>query len=483
MSTFPVFVEVGQVPPLVVGGGELAAAKVRTLLMRAPKVVLAATQVVPALADLIARGGIERLGHTPAEDDIRGRPLVVSATGDANEDARISALARALGVPVNVPDKPALCTFGFGAFVDRGEVVVAIGTEGAAPILATHLRAKLERELHPRLGRLAAIAREYRQTASERVAFGAPRRAFWQEVLTGRPATAILDGDEAAGRRLIDALLDGTAGPATATTGRVILVGAGPGDPELLTLKAVRALKSADVILHDNLIGDGILDHARREAHVLSVGKAKGRHSRTQAEINALMVAFAREGKIVVRLKGGDPSVFGRGGEEVDCLRASGIAVEVVPGITAATAAAASLQIPLTHRDISRSLTFVSGHTAGDGAADFNQADFQALANGRATLAVYMGVSTAGDLATELLAAGWSRATPVMAVERASQPGERRVLTTLDVLAREPARLGLAGPAILLVGEVMGLTPAGKVEHVTAQADATASSDLEARDV
>ncbi|CAN0092140.1 unnamed protein product, partial [Phaeothamnion confervicola] len=465
MASFPIFVELGEVPPLVAGGGELAAAKVRTLLKRAARVTLCARQIVPALAEIVARGGIERLHRAPCENDIRGRPLVVSATGDADEDARISALARGLGVPVNVPDKPALCTFGFGAIVDRGAVTVAIGTDGAAPILATHLRARLERDLHPRLGRLAEIARAYRKEAAVRIAPGAPRRTFWNEVLTGRPAEVILAGDEDHGHRLIAALIEGAA-TGEAPAGCVILVGAGPGDPELLTLKAVRALKSADVILHDNLIGEGILDYARREAQIVSVGKAKGRHSKTQAEINALMVSFARDGKVVVRLKGGDPFVFGRGGEEVDCLRACGIAVEVVAGITAATAAAASLQIPLTHRDISRSLTFVSGHAAGDGEPEFDQADFAALARTQATLAVYMGVSTAGVLGLKLIDAGWSPATPVMAVERASQPGERRIATTLDVLASEPSRLSIAGPAILLVGEVMGLTPAGKVEAI-----------------
>lgn len=248
--------------------------------------------------------------------------------------------------------------------------------------------------------------------------------------------------------------------------GRVILVGAGPGDPELLTIKAVRALEAADVILTDFLVGEGVLDYARDDAEIVSVGKAKGRHSKTQAEINALIVAYAREGKTVVRLKGGDPFLFGRGGEEVETLRASGIDCEVVPGITAATAAAASLQIPLTQRGISQTVTFVSGHAAGDGEPDFGDIDFAALRDGNATLAVYMGVSTAGVLAQKLLDAGWSPATPVMAVERASRSDERRVATTLDVLASDTKRLALKGPAILICGEVAGLDAKGEVERV-----------------
>jgi uroporphyrin-III C-methyltransferase len=247
--------------------------------------------------------------------------------------------------------------------------------------------------------------------------------------------------------------------------GRVILVGAGPGDPDLLTLKAVRALKLAEVVVHDGLMGDAVLDHAPRDATLISVSKAKGRHSRSQAEINALIVSLARDGKTVVRLKGGDPSIFGRGGEEIDMLRASGIAVEVIPGVTAATAVAASLQIPLTHRDISRSVTFLSGHAAGDGGAEFDQVDFRALATGQATLAVYMGRSTAGLLAERLIEAGWSPATPVLAVSRVSQPVERRVGTTLDRLHLALDTLGVAGPTLLVIGEVASLDVAGVVER------------------
>jgi uroporphyrin-III C-methyltransferase len=254
--------------------------------------------------------------------------------------------------------------------------------------------------------------------------------------------------------------------------GRVLLVGAGPGDPDLLTLKAVRALKSADVILHDYLASAAVLDHARREAEIVCVGKAKGRHSRTQAEINELILHYARAGKTVVRLKGGDPFMFGRGIEEIEAVRVAGIAVEVVPGITAAMAASASLQIPLTHRDLARSVTFLSGHKAGDGSAHFDQVDFRALAQSRATLAVYMAVSTSGALAKMLLAAGWSPATPVIAVEHASHASERRVATTLDVLADTPERLGLKSAAVLIVGEVASLDAAGAVTHIAADARA-----------
>ncbi|MEO1544311.1 MAG: uroporphyrinogen-III C-methyltransferase [Pseudomonadota bacterium] len=254
--------------------------------------------------------------------------------------------------------------------------------------------------------------------------------------------------------------------------GQVTLVGAGPGDADLLTVRAVRAIQEADVILTDFLVGDGVLDYAHADAEIVSVGKAKGRHSKTQAEINALIVAFARDGKRVVRLKGGDPFMFGRGGEEIDILRASGIACDVVPGITAAAAAAASLQIPLTHRDFARTVTFLSGHAPGDAEPDFGGLDFKALKSGGTTLAIYMGVATAHRLGAHLIAEGWSKATPVIAVERASQNSERRVVTTLDVLATDDESLALKGPAVLLIGEVAGLTPAGDVDHVFSKVEA-----------
>ena len=469
MRGFPIFLDFETARPLINGGTALAAAKARLLLSRCACVTVAADRLEAAFDALVGAGQIEHLKRGITAADVQGRILVISATGDDAADAIISDLARGFGVPVNVPDRPFLSTFALGAIVDRGTVTVAIGTDGAAPVLATRLRATLEQELHPRLGRLADIAREYRAAISAKLPQGAGRRAFWEAVFGGAASRAILDGDEVKGRALLEAELDGTDSP-VGKMGRVLLVGAGPGDPELLTLKAVRALKSADIILHDFLASYAVLEHARREAEIICVGKAKGRHSRSQAEINELIVHYARQGKTVVRLKGGDPFMFGRGGEEIDTLRATGIAVEVVPGITAAMAASASLQIPLTHRDLSRSVTFLSGHKAGDGGAEFDQVDFRALANARATLAIYMAVSTSGKLATMLLAAGWSRATPVMAVEHVSHAGERRIATTLDVLASAPERLGLSKAAVLIVGEVAGLDAAGAVTRIVAEA-------------
>jgi uroporphyrin-III C-methyltransferase/precorrin-2 dehydrogenase/sirohydrochlorin ferrochelatase len=460
MAGFPIFVEMGERPPLVVGGGELALLKARLLLKRAGVVDIAADAVCAGLRELAASGRVQLLPGRPDEPIIRGRPLVISATADDAEDTRVSRIARAIGVPVNVPDRPQLSSFTLPAIVDRGTVTVAIGTEGAAPVLATRLRALLEAELHPRLGRLADIARSYRERVAAALPTAKSRRRFWERAFAGPAANAILRGNEREGCRLMDAALSGAKTSAD-HSGHVVLVGAGPGAADLLTVRAVRALKSADVIVHDGLMGEAVLDHARREARIVSVAKARGRHTRTQAEINAMMMAFAREGNTVVRLKGGDPSIFGRAGEEIDALRAAGIPVEVIPGITAASAAAAALQIPLTHRGIARSLVFLSGHSASNGTLELDDVELEALARMPATLAVYMGLATAGRLAKELVRRGWSPAMPVLAISHISQDAERRVLTSLDEIGNGQVLDSLSGPTLLIIGEVASLNASG----------------------
>jgi uroporphyrin-III C-methyltransferase / precorrin-2 dehydrogenase / sirohydrochlorin ferrochelatase len=465
VRTFPILVSFDGKPPLVTGGGELAAVKTRLLLKRAPVVDVAANEVTPELAALIEAGSAALIAARPGIDQLRGRPLVIAATEDDEEDARVSAIARALGVPVNVPDRPELCTFALPAIVDRGEVTVAIGTSGASPVLAQRLRAWLEQELHPRLDALAKLAAEFRGAVAEALPSGQPRRKFWEAVFEGAAAEAMLEGDENKARDLIEAAI-AKAAEEPRQGGRVLLVGAGPGDPELLTMKAVRALKAADVIFYDRLVGDGVLDHARREAELISVGKAKGAHSVGQEEINALLIQRALAGETVVRLKGGDPFIFGRGGEELDALREAGIAIEIVPGVTAGIAAAASLQIPLTHRDVSHTVTFVSGHEAGGAEPSFEHLDLAALASGNNTLLVYMGVTTAGTIAKRLIEAGFKPELPVIAVENASRDDERRVRATIAELAENPTRLGLKSPAVLIFGEVAGLPASGIVETI-----------------
>ncbi|XSG80883.1 MAG: siroheme synthase CysG [Methyloligella sp. ZOD6] len=468
MRTFPVFLRVDGKPPLVVGGGELAGIKARLLLKRAAVVEISAEAFDAELSRLEADGKVRKIEPAPGIDQIRGRPLVVSATEDDAEDARVSAIARALGVPVNVPDRPELCTFAQAAIVDRDEVTIAIGTEGLAPVLAQRLRAAFERELHPRLGSLARLAGTFRDRVAAQLPEGSARRELWERIFDGSAAQAALDGDETEAGRLFGAEIAAATADARESQGqgRVLMVGAGPGDPDLLTLKAVRALKAADVILYDGLVGTGVLEHARREAVLIPVAKSKGAHTVSQKDINRLMVEHAKAGKTVVRLKGGDPFVFGRGGEEIEALRKAGIAVEVVPGITAAVAAAASVQIPLTHRDHSHSVTFLSGHAAKGDGPDLEGIDLASLAGGENTLVLYMGVSTAGEVAGKLLRAGWSPETPVLAVENASRADERRVATRLSLLAEDSGRLRLNSPAVLFFGAVAGLEAEGLVDRV-----------------
>jgi len=470
MRTFPIFVSVERKPPLVTGGGELAAIKARLLLKRAENVDVAADQLGSELAELERAGRVALIAAQPGVDQIRGRPLVIAATCDDAEDARVAAVARALGVSVNVPDKPALCSFVMPAIVDRGEVTVAIGTEGTSPVLAQRLRAWLERELHPRLDALARLAGDFRAAVAEKLPAGRARRKFWEGVFDGAASEAALAGEDDEARRLVGEAIEAAVKAETAQ-GRVLLVGAGPGDPELLTLKAARALKSADVILYDRLVATAVFEHARREVELIPVGKSKGEHSIPQDKIQELMIERARAGQTVVRLKGGDPLVFGRAGEEIAALRGAGIEVEVISGITAGLAAAASLQIPLTHRDVSHSVTFVSGHEAGSDEPSFEHLDLAALGSGESTLLVYMGVSTAGLIAHRLLDAGWKTSCPVIAVENASRDSERRVVTTLADLAADPERLQLKSPAVLIFGEVAGLPAAGLVEDALSLAE------------
>src|SRR3972149_3975269 len=303
MRPFPIRVSFDGKPPLVTGGGELAAVKTRILLKRAPSVDIAADEVTPEIAALAEAGLVSLLPARPGIDQLRGRPLVIAATENDEEDSRVSAIARALGVPVNVPDRPELCTFALPAIVDRGEVTVAIGTSGASPVLAQRLRAWLEQELHPRLDALAKLAAEFRGPVAERLPSGPPRRKFWEAVFEGAAAEAMLEGDEDKARALIGA--------------------------------AIEAAADKQDVSGRGLVGEGVLDHARREAELIPVGKAKGAHSVPQEDINALLIDRAKAGQTVVRLKGGDPFIFGRGGEELDALRAAGIGIGMGPGGTA----------------------------------------------------------------------------------------------------------------------------------------------------
>ena len=380
---------------------------------------------------------------TISADDLKGAAAVFIATGDLESDIEAQHAAKAAGVPVNVADRPQLSDFILPAIVDRDEVVVAISTGGASPTLATLLRGRIEAMLPERFGAVARLARTYRAQANALIEPG-QRRAFWRRLIEGPAAWLALRGDEAGARRIALTELD-VARHAQRPLGIAHIVGAGPGDPDLLTLKAARLLQEADAILYDALVPDAILDRARREAELVCVGKRAaskkgGRPSWAQADIEAELIDRVRAGQTVVRLKAGDPFVFGRGAEEVDALQAAGLAVTVVPGITAALGCAASAGISLTDRRVASAVTFLSGHAAHDAA-------------GGHTHVIYMATSEAAAVRDRLLADGVAPATPVAIVENGTRPDERISTGRLADLARLAAGHG-AGPSLIIVGDV-----------------------------
>ena len=412
-------------------------------------------------ADLARSAGAEVqriVSPTVQAADFRGAAAAFIATGDADRDAAAQRAARSAGVPVNVADRPALCDFILPAIVDRDEIVVAVSTGGASPTLATVLRGRIEAALPERLGAVARLAATFRAQVKALIGEPARRRAFFRRLVEGPAARLALAGDDAGARRAALGELD-AARRHMAPTGIAHIVGAGPGDPDLLTLRAAQLLQEADAILHDDLVPPAILARARRDAELLAVGKRKGRASWAQADINAELVRRVRAGQTVVRLKAGDPFVFGRGGEEIEALREAGLPVAVVPGITAALGCAASAGIPLTHRRIASAVTFVSGHSARR-TRDSREPQWPALAAQGHTLAIYMGATEAASVRDRLLGAGADPNTPVAIVENGTRPDERVSLGRLADLARLAVphnSRGDAGPSLIIVGDVVAL--------------------------
>jgi uroporphyrin-III C-methyltransferase / precorrin-2 dehydrogenase / sirohydrochlorin ferrochelatase len=450
MQHFPIFLELAGRPCLVVGGGTVAARKVELLLKARARVTVVAPTLGPALARLAEAGRIAHAGEPFAPGHLTGHILVIAATDRRAVNAAVSRAAQAAGVPVNVVDDARLSSFIMPAIVDRAPVTVAVSSGGAAPVLSRLVRARIEAALPAATGRLAELAARLRPIVRRRLP-GPARRRFWESLFEGRIAALVLAGREGEAEALACRALDDAA--AVPVRGEVVLVGAGPGDPDLLTLGALRALQSADVIAHDRLVAPEILELARRDAERIDVGKRCGDGGSSQERTNRLLVALAREGKRVVRLKGGDPFVFGRGGEEMAVLAEAGVPVRVVPGVTAATGCTALAGIPLTHRDHAHAVTFVSGHRRKGAPAP----DWASLARPGHTLVVYMGLATLAETAASLCAGGLDPATPAAAIENGSRSDQRVVTATLATLAARVAAAGLTGPALVVVGEVVAL--------------------------
>ena len=447
LNAFPIFMRVEGEAVVIVGGGEEALAKARLLGQSSARLRVVAADADPALREWLAVNGAELVEAEYAPAHLDGAVLVFAVSGDESLDRRITEDARAAGIPVNAVDRPELCDFFTPAIVNRAPLAVAIGTEGAGPVLAQIVRARIDRLLSPSLGPLAVLAASFRDAAERLLAKGSERRAFWRAFFSGPPARALEAGDHAAARRAASELLSRS----TAPRGHIALVGAGPGAEDLLTLRAQRLLMEADVIVHDALVPEAVVAMGRRDAERLPVGKRKGCHSKSQAEINALLVELGRDGKRVVRLKSGDPLVFGRAGEEMAALRDAGVSYEVVPGVTAAFAAAADFELPLTLRGVSSSMVFTTGHDLKGGTLP----DWAKLAISGATVAVYMGRSVAADVASRLIEAGLSPDTAVAVVENASLASRRRFHGTLADLPSLEGRADLNGPVMTVIGDAV----------------------------
>jgi uroporphyrin-III C-methyltransferase / precorrin-2 dehydrogenase / sirohydrochlorin ferrochelatase len=463
MRFLPVFLDTCAGVVMLVGSGEPARGKLR-LLRAAGAHVRWFSRDVDVAEEMLTLSGPGRLEISfgdPLKADLADAVAVVSAAGDAL-DAQIAARARRHRIPVNVVDRPELSTFIFPAVVDRGEVVVAIGTGGASPVLARRLRELIEALLPTRIGELAQLIGRHRRRFAAVPRALSPRR-FWENIIAGPIAEAVLAGrsDEAEARLVAAIDGDGARESSAGKAETVFLVGAGPGDPDLLTLRALHALADADVVFYDELVTPAVLDRARRDAEQVFVGKRRGEAGIGQDEINRRLVAAARAGRRVVRLKGGDPFIFGRGGEELEYLRAAGVPVVVVPGVTAALGCAAEAGLPLTFRNEAGKLAFITAQRAEEAAA----IDWSSLTDRQTTLVVYMGLASVAAVRDGLIAAGRDGETPAAVLARGTRPDSQAAVGRLDELAALASEVG-EGPAILVIGEVVARSTPWRAAHV-----------------
>jgi len=436
----------------MVGGGEVAARKTDLLLQAGAKVLAVAPNLGSGMQALVDAGRIAYRAGEFQISNLDGTQLVIAASDDRSVNARVAELADARGIPVNVVDDPTLCRFIMPAIVDRSPVLAAVSTGGASPVLARLIRGRLEALIPAAFGRLAALAGEFREQVKTRIADPVGRRKFWEGVLAGPIAEMIYAGREGDARESLTKALDGHS-DAHDAIGEVYLVGAGPGDPDMLTFRALRLMQQADVVVHDRLVSRRALELTRRDAPRIYAGKKRARHTLPQEDINALLVRLAREGKRVLRLKGGDPFIFGRGGEEIETLAAEGIPFQVVPGITAAAGCAAYAGIPLTHRDHAQSCVFVTGHLK-DGTVAL---DWQQLVQPRQTIVIYMGLVGLPVICQELIGHGMAPDTPAALVEHGTTEDQRVFTATLATLSESVAGAGVHAPTLIIIGSVVTL--------------------------
>ncbi|WP_035051818.1 siroheme synthase CysG [Andreprevotia chitinilytica] len=450
MDYFPLFLKLSDQRCLLIGGGEVATRKARLLLEAGAQLTLAAPELTAELTALRDTGRITHIANPYHASQLDGQRLVIAATDDAAVNARIFADCETRGILINAVDSPEHCRFIVPAIVDRSPVIVAISSGGNAPVLARQVKAKIEALLPYGYATLARLAGQLRDAVKTKFSDERARRLFWETALEGPAAEQAIAGNtQAAEATLLAELAQAESTP----SGAVYLVGAGPGNPDLLTLRALRLMQKADVVLYDNLVSPQILDLVRRDAERIYVGKKANNHALPQEDINKLLVKLAQQGQRVLRLKGGDPFIFGRGGEEIEELADNGVAFEVVPGITSASGASCYAGIPLTHRDYAQSVTFVTGHRRGDEI----ELDWPRLVSSTETVVIYMGVKQAPAICAQLIAHGRAADTPVAIIERATWADQRTVVGTLTTLPALISEHAIKPPALIIVGDVVKL--------------------------
>lgn len=456
MDYLPLFIDMRGRLAVVIGGGPVAYRKTDQLLKAHARVLVVAPELGADLAALLELGRIEHLPQVFSPAQLEGAFLVIAATDVFETNVAVATAARQRNLLINVVDDAEHSGFIFPAIIDRSPLVVAVGTAGASPTLARRVRSQIEAMLPGRLGDLAGYAGRWRAKVKQVLPDITTRLRFWEGFLDGPVARELLDGQTASADARMQATLDQAAAGAATPRGEVYLIGVGPGDPDLLTLRAQQLLQQADVLMHDRLVPEAILGRARRDAMRINVGKTPGRHEHTQEYINALLLEHARAGRRVARVKGGDPFIFGRGGEELAVLRAAGIPVVVVPGISAALGAAAATGMPLTHRGLAQAVTFVTA-TGANGP----QLNWSALAQADHTVVFYMSGAQIAQIAAHLLAEGLPGTHPATLVERATWPDGRVIKATLAELPAIAAAAALRSPTLLVVGQVAALAQAG----------------------
>lgn len=452
MDALPIFLKLRNTPALVVGGGSVAERKIDLLIRAGAKVTVVAPEIGSKVKALLDQQKLDWIEDRFEPAHLNPALIAIAATDNEDVNRAVSESARQQNLPVNVVDQPDLCTFTVPSIVDRSPVIIAIGTGGASPVLARMLKARLETLIPAAYGRLAGIAREFRDQVKAALGSVDSRRGFWEKVFQGQIAELVFAGKENQARAELRAMIQATE-DAEFEKGEVYLVGAGPGDPDLLTFRALRLMQRADVVLYDRLVAPAIVDLVRRDADRIFVGKEKSNHVVPQPEINELLLSLAQEGKRVLRLKGGDPFIFGRGGEEIEDLVRHNIPFQVIPGITAAAGCASYAGIPLTHRDHAQSCLFVTGHLK-DGSVDLN---WDALCHPGQTVVVYMGLTGLESICREMIRHGLKGTTPAALIQQGTTLNQRVIAATLDSLADAVAAANVKAPTLLIVGSVVTL--------------------------